>query len=58
MLDREANLCSVLTALPLLQQPGGKTLRHKKNKKKINKYTRISNLLNPSVNRLVATGDP
>jgi len=56
MLDREANLCSVLTAWPPIPAAVRGNCANE-NKKKINKYIRISNLLNPSANRFVVIGD-
>lgn len=56
MLDREVNLCSVLTAWPPIPAAVRGNCANE-NKKKISKYTRISNLLNPSANRFVVIGD-
>jgi len=56
MLDREANLCSVLTTWPPIPAAVRGNCANE-NKKKINKYIRISNLLNPSANRFVVIGD-
>ena len=56
MSDREANLCSVLTAWPPIPAAVRGNCANE-NKKKINKYIRISNLLNPSANRFVVIGD-
>ena len=56
VLDREANLCSVLTAWPPIPAAVRGNCTNE-NKKKINKYIRISNLINPSANRFVVIGD-